>query len=240
MQKHFHKRGQAAAELAILGTLILVAFAYIMNFGQSLSAMQQVKMETFRRALQKAYIRNSSVDFALKKNIRNASINSGFGQGQGLSPQASSKVMWQKGMSGDFKTEDQGGWSFWQINDLPLAEQYPGYGLPVNKKKIITMDGSKKEVYVPSSVYKTDETRVEEYDFNNTKTESNSGIGYAKTASVDDTATGIAYARYDTKVDDDPWDDETPQAEYSSPTTHDYATSKVYTYNKTWSTPTER
>ena len=240
MQKHFHKRGQAAAELAILGTLILVAFAYIMNFGQSLSAMQQVKMETFRRALQKAYIRNSSVDFALKKNIRSVSMNSSFGRGQALSPQASSKVMWQKGMSGDFKTEDQGSFSFWQINDSLPASGDGEYGLPLFKKNIVSNDGSEKEVYVPVSVYKTDETRVEKYDFNNTKQESNSGIGYVKTASVDDTATGTAYARYDTKVDDDPWDDETPQPVYSSPTTHGYATSKDYTYNKTWSTPTER
>lgn len=238
MQKNFYKRGQAAAELAILGTLILVAFAYIMNFGQSLSAMQQVKMETFRRALQKAYIRNSSVDYALKKNIRAATINAGFGHGQGLSPQASSKVMWQKGISGDWKTEDQGSFSFWQINDsLPAGQG--SYGLERVKKEVYSFDGSSKEVYVPVSVYKTDETRVEKYDFSNTKTESGSGIGYVKRASVDDTAAGIASAHYDTKVNPAPWEDEPLPPEYSAPVTFDYGTSTVYTYNRSWSTPTE-
>ena len=83
-----NKRGQAAAELAILGVLVIVAFSYIMNFGQSLGSQQQTKMEAFRRALQKAYIRNASASFTLKKDVSAASVNSGFFQGQGLTPEA--------------------------------------------------------------------------------------------------------------------------------------------------------
>ena len=54
-------RGQAVAELAIFGSLILLVFSIILMYGQRLETQQQVKMEAFRKALQKAYDRNGSV-----------------------------------------------------------------------------------------------------------------------------------------------------------------------------------
>lgn len=235
ISKRLNKKGQAVAELAILGTLILMGFAYIMNFGQSFSAIQQVKMETFRRAMQKAYIRNSPVDYTLKKTTRTASINSGFWQGQASSPQASSKVMWQKGSSGDYKTEGGGSYSFWQINDILPGQD--DYGLPRVPKTVVGNDGSDRDVEIPVSIYKLDETRTENYSFSSSKVESNSGIDYEKNADLTDTTTGIAYTHYDTAVDGDPWDDTSPTPVYSAPSATDYTTSKPYTYNNTWNTP---
>ncbi len=231
----FHNRkGQAAAELAILGTLILVAFSYVMNFGQTLLATEQVKMETFRRALQKAYITNSSVDYSLKRNLRAASVNAGFFQGQGLSPQSSSSVMWQKGQSGPPGTTDTGGFSYWQVNDTMPAGQ-DEYGLPRSEKMVVNLDGSEQYLLVPSSIYKENLNRSEGYNLSVIKNENASGISYNKSASMVDSTVGTGYAHYDTKVDEDPWDDDRPTPEYSSATAHDYAVSDSYQYDKSWS-----
>lgn len=232
-KRRVNKKGQAVAELAILGTLIIAAFAYIMSFGQSLSAEQQIKMEAFRRAMQKAYLRNGSVDFTLKKYSRSASVNAGFLQGQGTTPQASGKVMWQKGQAGDFKSDDQSSFNFWQVNDTLTVGQ-DQYGLPRYIKTIVNNDGSEKDVFVPVSVYKEDATRIENYSFDSTKQESNSGIGYQKNANLVDSASSTTYAHYDTKTDEDPWDDDTPTPEYSDAVTDSYSVSDTYDYEKGW------
>jgi hypothetical protein len=245
-----NKKGQAAAELAILGTLIIAAFAYIMTFGQSLGALQQTKMETFRRALQKAYIRNASVNYALRKDLRAASVTAGFFQGQGISPESSASLTWQKGRSGDYQSTNQGSFAFWRVNNTDVAPDFawkkqddtdkdlPGneYGLPLNKQDSYSADGSKsdKPVLVPAAIYKNTSVRTEAYTFQGNKAESNAAISYSKKANLNDSTQGALYTHFNTAVDRDPGDDDTPTAKYSETENIPYGVSQTYDYESEW------
>jgi len=46
------KRGQAATELAIFGSIMLMIVAAMLNYGQTLATQQELQMYAFRRALQ--------------------------------------------------------------------------------------------------------------------------------------------------------------------------------------------
>jgi hypothetical protein len=236
-----NKRGQAAAELAILGALIITAFSYIMNFGQSLGATQQVKMEAFRRALQKAYVRNANVSFTLKKDVSAASATAGFWQGQGISPESSASVTWQKGQAGDPLTVNQSSFAFWQINDTEVKGSNPissEHGLPLRLTDHYDATGAKADhqVYAPASVYKNNAQRTESYTFTGNKTEDNAGINYIKIAELQDSTSGDLYTHFNTAVDTDPGDDTTPTPTWATAEDISYSSSQSYDYNKDWST----
>ena len=246
-----NKNGQAAAELAILGTLVIVAFSYIMNFGQSLGAQQQTKMESFRRALQKAYIRNASVNYTLKKNVSIASANAGFLQGQGLSPEASSSVTWQKGKAGDMRSVSQTSFGFWQINDTNVSAvndtdefmtgDLSAYGLPLNYQTTYGATGERNDnMLIPASVYKDNATRTETYAYSGNKQESNANIAYNKTASLDDSVAGTLHTHFNTAADEDPGDNTPEPPNYVHARDIPYSTSTVYTYGNNWAVPHDR
>jgi hypothetical protein len=244
-----NKNGQAAAELAILGTLVIVAFSYIMNFGQSLGAQQQTKMESFRRALQKAYIRNASTNYTLKKNVSIASANASFFQGQGLTPEASTSVTWQKGKAGDWQNVDQSSFSFWRINDTNVAPANAGpglpgaeYGLPLHAQYTYGADGARSDfpMLIPASVYKDNATRTETYAFSGNKQESNASIAYNKTASLNDSSVGTIYTHFNTASDEDPGDDTPEPPSYVHARDLPYNTTTSYTYNGNWNVPHDR
>ncbi len=237
-----NKHGQAAAELAILGILIITAFSYIMNFGQSMGAQQQTKMESFRRALQKAYIRNAGTSYTLKKTVNIASPNAGFYQGQGLAPEASTNVTWQKGKPGDMKSLRQSSFAFWQINDKNISavhdtdEQMTGdlsqYGLPLNYQTTYGSDGSESdyEMLIPASVYKDNAERTEKYTFSSNKQESDANVKYNKAASVQDDISGKLYTHFNTAADKDPGDDKPQPPSYEEAATLPYSDSTTYAY----------
>jgi len=229
-----NKKGQAAAELAILGVLVIMAFSYIMNFGQSLGAQQQNKMESFRRALQKAYARNASVSYTLKKNVSAASVNSGFFQGQGISSEASPSVTWQKGKPGEWKSKDQSSFAFWQINDTAVGD--PKYGLPLYKQYTYDATGgrSDEKMLVPVSVLKDNATRTEGYSFSEDKQESNANIAYHKTAVLNDSTDGSLHTQFNTAVDKNPGDDKPKPPTYEDKEVIPYSSSTAYTYTKDW------
>lgn len=50
-----NQRGQATTELAIFGTILLLAFAALLQWGQIMNKQQEVAMLCFRKAMHKAY-----------------------------------------------------------------------------------------------------------------------------------------------------------------------------------------
>jgi len=243
-----NKKGQAAAELAILGILILTAFSYIMTFGQSLAANQQTKMETFRKALQKAWYRNASVNYTLKNDSRMASPNSGFWQGSSLSPESSASVTWQKGKAGDYGSVNQSSFAFWQINNdmvtgthdtTGLTAPYEDYGLPLNLQWTYGADGSRSEqqMLIPASVYKNNLVRTEDYDYSLNKTETPADITYTKEATLTDSAAGTIYTHFNTATDEDPGDDSPETPSYEEASSLAYSTSTPYVYESVWTVP---
>jgi len=161
-------RGQAAVELAILGSLILLAVSTLLIYGQRLELQQQLKMEAFRKALQKAYQRNSSVTYTLKKDSRFFNLMAGFGQGQASTLGASASAMWQKGAPGasGAKGQTQASFAYYQINDEMVGIQDTGGDimLPRYNRTTIDSDGAiSGEMTVPVSVYKEERVSTEDY-----------------------------------------------------------------------------
>jgi hypothetical protein len=233
-----------------LGILIITAFSYIMSFGQSLASQQQVKMESFRRAMQKAYKRNAGVSNTLKKYASAASVNSGFMQGQGLTPESSYSVTWQKGKPGDQGSLRQSSFAFYRVNDVDIwavndtddamSGDMSEYGLPLDAQTTYSADGSPSdyEMLLPASVYKDNYTRTEDYSFSEQKNESGGGISYSRTANLNDSASGEVYMHWNTNQDTDPGDDTPVTASYTDAGTESYSTSVSYSDpNGNWSTP---
>ncbi|MBM3248813.1 MAG: hypothetical protein FJZ10_05300 [Candidatus Omnitrophica bacterium] len=101
--------GQAALEVAILGSLILVVLSTLLTYGQRFDAQQDMKMEAFRKALNRSYARNAAVSYTLNKDKRYYNLMAGYGEGQPSRLSASASVMWQKGAAGCREGTEVGG-----------------------------------------------------------------------------------------------------------------------------------
>ena len=96
------KKGQAVAEMAIFGTLILLIFGVLLSFIQQSNDRQYVQMEAFRRALEKAnsYTGNAddgagaSVQYTLAQNRHQINLSGGYKQGSNVTQTGSANVYW--------------------------------------------------------------------------------------------------------------------------------------------------
>ena len=233
-----NNKGQAAAEMAILGVLVLMAFSFVMNFGQSLGTVQQTKMKSFRKAMKKAYEKNGTVSYTLRKNSNLASVNAGFFQGQESTAEGAYSVTWAKGQSGPEGTSDEGSYGYWQINNTRPVE------LPTKAQTQFGPTGqeSDEEIKTPYSVYRVDEVRTGSYDYKLKKEERNSGIDYDKRARLIDTSVSTLGVRINTNVDTNPGDDDTPMPNYTEPDAtrilwpviHVPVDTQIYSYDEDW------
>lgn len=202
---HTTKSGQAAVELAIFGSLILLALSVLLMYGQRLDNQQQVKMEAFRRALQKAYERNGNVTYTLKKEGRILNLFSGFGQGQASTVGSTAAVLWQKGMPGnqaDSDDPDYGdrseGFAYSAINDTEIGSGPDGKGQPRYPKRQIAINGKEVTVWASPSIYNEEQVRQEVYSGTLKKVETPSGgIVNTRIADLQDTLTTTPYVRLD-------------------------------------------
>jgi hypothetical protein len=202
-------KGQAAAELAIFGTLIILAFSVLLMYGQRLELQQQAKMEAFRKALQKAYMRNSSVSYTLKKDARFANLFGGYGQGQAAGIGASASVMWVKGTTGLPDSYNQQQFSYYQVNDEMIGEAEFSDGdifIPRYKKLSTGYDGSEQEITVSANIWKEVAKRTENYQASTKKEEAGSGITNTKSSDLQETVELQGNVRLD-KANNEPWDD---------------------------------
>jgi len=97
-----NKKGQAVAEMAIFGTLILLIFGVLLSFIQQLNDRQYTQMEAFRRALAKANSYTSdaedgsgaSVQYTLVQNRHQINLAGGYKQGSNVTQTGSANVYW--------------------------------------------------------------------------------------------------------------------------------------------------
>ena len=214
MRNHTYntKKAQAAVELAVFGSIILLAFSVLLMYGQRLDSQQQVKMEAFRRALQKAYERNSSVSYTYKKEGRSFNLFGGFGQGQASTVSSTASVLWQKGLPGEQPTGGakmkQETYSYYTINENEIQ-------LATYPKLQKTLTGGDATVYVPASIYNEEAVRTEIYNTTTRKEESNaSGIINTRAADLRDTIQTTLHVRVDKSYDEDPHDHVAPLPDY--------------------------
>ena len=106
------KKAQAATELAILGSLIIVAFSFLINYSEKLNRQQSYIQQTFRAALKDARNANNSASYTKVAFRRMANVSSPMELGQLQSFSSSSNVLWADG-----KSTDLHGVSKYQLNE---------------------------------------------------------------------------------------------------------------------------
>jgi hypothetical protein len=73
-------KSQALSELAIFGTLIIVGFAAMLSYLQSMNSQQSLQMEAFRKAVRRARTMNSEVTYTIIKDAPVVDIGDFFGR----------------------------------------------------------------------------------------------------------------------------------------------------------------
>ncbi|MDD2752590.1 MAG: hypothetical protein PHN59_05620 [Candidatus Omnitrophica bacterium] len=114
--KNFARRGQAAAEMAIFGSIILFVLSVLIAYVQKLNDQQLSKMESFRRALQKATTYQdeesespgASVQYFLVQNRRHADLTGGFGKGVTETLHSDASVYWAIPTASHYGSSGQG------------------------------------------------------------------------------------------------------------------------------------
>ncbi len=198
-QSPFLKKGQAVLEMALLGTLVLFIFSALLVYGQRLDLRQQLKMEAFRKAIQRAYYDNSAVSYTIKRDTHIPNLFSGYGNGQYASTQASATVMWQKGMGGDQGEDDEQNFSYYELNDkvIDLRQLWKDSGEP--DKEVTGPTGEEYTVPVLPSVWKEEAVRASDYDssFEKNQDKDTLIVTTKRSADLNETVTTKLYTRYD-------------------------------------------
>lgn len=164
--------GQAATELAIFGSLVIICFASLLSYSQSFTENQALQQQAFRMALRKAYDDNGFVSYQISKNPRPVSPQANFRGGSRSGVSASSSVLWSKG--------DAVSRSYYQMNEDMID-------IPSFKK-----DG----VDTPASVWDVQTNAVSNYAGTEGKREDAGGAQTTRGASFSDTINTILKLQY--------------------------------------------
>ena len=123
-----NRRAQTATEFAVLGSLIIVAFAFLINYSEKLNRQQYYIQQTFRAALQEARKANNSASYTRVAFNRMPNVSSPMELGQLQNFSSSANVLWQDGKSSrDADGRDILGVAKYQLNeaapiDIPQHE----------------------------------------------------------------------------------------------------------------------
>ncbi|MFC1594079.1 hypothetical protein ACFL38_02005 [Candidatus Omnitrophota bacterium] len=218
VQKRYHTTiGQAAVEMAVLGSLILVCFSAVLNYAQQYTAQQEFKQETFRKALNKSYVRNSGVSFTAKKDARFYNTFGGFYEG-GTSPLvASASVMWQKGTAGcqhggDCSNDNnQSTFAYYEVNNQLMGQedgatpQHEAGGLsdrsdrtiPRYEREVTDYQGRPSASLVPASPWREAAHRQSNSVSTTRKREENGTIINRQQIEIDDEINTTLFLRFD-------------------------------------------
>lgn len=109
-----NRKAQAATELAILGSVVIIAFAFLVNYSEKLNRQQANIQQTFRAALKEARAANNVNGASYTKVVfrRMANVATPMELGQLQSFSSSSNVLWADGLN-----EEEHGTAKYQFND---------------------------------------------------------------------------------------------------------------------------
>ncbi len=116
------RNAQAATEFAILGSLIIVAFAFLINYSEKLNRQQAYIQQTFRAALSEARSANNTASYTKVAFRRMPNVSSPMELGQMQSFSNSSSVMWADGKSRNADETPKDGVSKYQLNEAPAID----------------------------------------------------------------------------------------------------------------------
>ncbi len=137
-----NKKSQALSELAIFGTLIVVAFAAVLFYIQSMNSQQALQMKAFRQAIALSQSLNKEVTYTIVRDTPLVDFADLIGRPSSTRQVVSSRVM---AMSNDTpqrydnpKIEDRDSYAYYDINGnvqqvlpIQISPQYPAAPVPV-------------------------------------------------------------------------------------------------------------
>ena len=97
----YNKKAQAATELAVLGSLIIVAFSFLIQYSEKINRQQSYIQQTFRAALAEARNANKSASYTRVAFRRMPNVSSPMELGQQQTFSSSSNVLWADGKNTD-------------------------------------------------------------------------------------------------------------------------------------------
>ena len=219
---NIYKKTQAIVELTILGTIVLIIFSAIISYGQRFDRMNEVKMKAFRKALNAAWQRNTSVSYTLKEDFRGADLMN-FGKGQSLAAAGSSSVLWQKGPAGTAdevdKGETVGSYAFYEVNGKMLGDyegwdshhiggggvlslpRYARYVVPKGTPDSVDDSDAVQTVLAPAGIFKEEAVRLGDYQGSTVRTDysmAKLGITNNEQATVSDEIRTTYHLHHDT------------------------------------------
>lgn len=131
-----NEKAQTLTELAILGSLIIVAFSFLIQYSEKINRQQSYVMQTFRAALKEARSANDSASYTKVAFRRMPNVASPMELGQLQTFSGSSNVLWATGdkfhldinNQPDGLDEEKEGVNKYQLNegparDVPILEE---------------------------------------------------------------------------------------------------------------------
>ncbi len=112
------RRAQTATEFAVIGSLIIIAFAFLISYSEKINRQQYYLQQTFRLALKEARKADNSASYTQVIFNRMPNVSRPMELGQLQSFSHSSSVLWQDGKnSRDNDGRDKLGVVKYQLND---------------------------------------------------------------------------------------------------------------------------
>ena len=131
-----NRKAQATTEFAILGSLIIVAFAFLINYSEKLNRQQANIQQTFRAALSEARSANNSAAYTKVVFRRMPNVSSPMELGQLQSFSSSSNVLWADGKSRNRDETPKDGVSKYQLNDEVIIIPKPAFEYLENQTRV--------------------------------------------------------------------------------------------------------
>jgi len=208
-----NNKGQAVAEMAVFGSLILFLFGVLLSQMQSLTNQQYTQMETFRRALEKACNyrdpgandgAGASVSFSRIENIRQADLSDNYKKGNFATESGRANIMWS--VPKQDKDLRSASLTTYRINEDEKTWDYRNY---VDKAHDSTDDnGKQRQKYWTFQVggYAPSDSHTE-FSQSTGKQEDTTGITTTDTSTLSDTEhRKIMYRIKEVDKDDDDYE----------------------------------
>ncbi len=112
-----NRKAQAATEFAVLVSLVIVAFAYLISYSFKLNSQQSCIQGAFRAALGEARNANNYASYTKVVFRRMPNVSNPMELGQLNSTSSSSNVLWADGKSRNEDQTPKDGVSKYQLND---------------------------------------------------------------------------------------------------------------------------
>lgn len=149
------KKGQATTELAIMGTIVLMALAYLLQQGYVYNARQALEMYAFREALKLSRAQERGISLTVSRDVITPSFFSGLSR-QRLTASSSVEVNpWKVYVPQDDDSADVTSYQLVQINEAMIREG-KFILIPPTKVQVKSEDEDSRWLWISSSVREID------------------------------------------------------------------------------------